>query len=64
MTELKTDESLLQALHVASSRAITPEEMKTQRVSFIMGSLKASSSVTRAKVQEVLANQEGQKGSK
>jgi hypothetical protein len=60
MTDLKTSESLLSALRRA---ATTPsaEEIEQQRVSFIMGSLSERSSVTRARVQEVLAQQEGKK---
>ena len=61
MTELKTKESLLSALRQASKHVPTPEELRRQRVSFIMGSLKESSGVTRAKIQEVLEEQEGRK---
>jgi len=63
MTQLKTNESLLSALRKASSRVITAEELHKQRVSFIMGSTNAKSGVTRAKIQQVLDKQEGQKGS-
>ena len=61
MTELKTAKSLLTALKRASQRASTWEELDKQRVSFIMGSLKKDSEVTRARVREVLAAQEGRK---
>jgi len=61
MTELKTSESLLDALRKASSRKITSEELHAQRVSFIMGSVKAESGITREQVQQVLAKQEGSK---
>jgi len=60
MTELKTQESLLSALRRASSHTPTAEEMKRQRVSFIMGALKAGSDVTRDRIEEVLAEQEGE----
>lgn len=59
MTELRTRESLLKALEKAASRRLTPEEVEGQRVSFIMGSLKEESSVTRSRVREVLAEQQG-----
>jgi hypothetical protein len=64
MTNLKTKESTLQALERASRNPPTPEEMKKQRVSFIMGSLNKDSHVTRAKIQEILAEQEGNKPKK
>jgi len=62
MTELKTRESLLSALRVASERIPTADELRKQRVSFIIGSLKDGSPVTRARIEEVLAAQEGRKG--
>jgi hypothetical protein len=63
VTKLKTQASLLDALHKASTQTTTAEELQKQRVSFIMGSLKHNSSVTRARVEDVLAEQEGRKGS-
>jgi hypothetical protein len=59
MIELKTQESLLRALKQAAARRLTAEELEKQRVSFIVGSLKESSAVTRARIREVLAQQEG-----
>ena len=50
MTKLKTNESLLRALKSASGRVLSSEDIEKQRVSFILGSLKASSGVTREKV--------------
>ena len=61
MTEIKTDESLLSALRKASTRSPTAEELRRQRISFVMGSLKADSDVTRARVEELLELQEGRK---
>jgi hypothetical protein len=61
VTELKTKESLLSALRQAAAQTPTPEELHRQRVSFIMGALKHTSDVTRARVEEVLAQQEGRK---
>lgn len=61
MTDLKTKESTLNALRKASQYRPTAEELQKQRVSFIMGNLKKGSEVTRAKIQEVLAKQEGVK---
>lgn len=64
MTNLKTKESTLLALEKASHTTSSPDEIKRQRVSFIMGSLNKDSHVTRAKVQEILAEQEGIKSKK
>jgi hypothetical protein len=61
MADLKTDEGLLRALKVASSRKPTAAELHRQRVSFIMGIVKDTSGITRARVAEVLAGQEGKK---
>jgi hypothetical protein len=63
VTELKTKRSLLNALERASSSTPTAEELRKQRVSFIIGSLKESSGVTRARVEQVLSEQEGRKAS-
>jgi hypothetical protein len=60
-TNLKTPDSLLTALQKAASRPLSAEEIEEQRISFIMGSLSETSSVTRARVQEVLAQQEGKR---
>jgi hypothetical protein len=59
MAELKTDEKLLKALHAAASRKVSPEEMREQRVSYIMGMFKPDSDITRERVLDVLAEQSG-----
>lgn len=61
MTDLKTNEVLLRNLRTAASRELTAEDLYKQRVSFIMGSLSDSSSVTRAQVTKALADIEGRK---
>jgi hypothetical protein len=58
---LKTSESLLDALRDAAAKELTAAELRKQRISFIMGTLKDTSTVTREKVTEVLAAQEGKK---
>jgi hypothetical protein len=60
MTELKTDPSLVKALEEAAGAPLTAKEVEQQRVSFVMGSLKSDSAITRAKVEEILAQQKGQ----
>ena len=64
MNKLKTDKVLLKALRKSSTRAPTAKELHDQRVSFIMGSLKEPSNVTRSRVEQVLAQQEGKKARK
>lgn len=61
MTEVKTKPALLEALRVAAATQQTADEIQKQRVSFIIGMLKDDSTVSRAKVSEVLAAQEGRK---
>jgi hypothetical protein len=64
MPELKTNQPLLDALEKARKSAFTAEELDQQRVSFVMGSLKSDSEMTRARVEEILAQQEGRKQTK
>ena len=61
MPELKTNRELLEALDSASKRPLTREEIERQRVSFIMGTLKMTSGVTRERVQQVVAKEEGKR---
>lgn len=58
MTSLHTDSALLKALEAAAKIKISADELRKQRVSFIMGALGDDSSVTRAKVTEILAAHE------
>ena len=64
MTSLKTKESTLRAIREASEHPPGAAEVQKQRISFIMGSLGDESTVTRARVQEILAQQEGLKDRK
>jgi hypothetical protein len=59
MENLTTKEALLSALRLASERQITETEMRAQRISFVMGSLGQENNATRAKVERVLAEQDG-----
>ncbi len=61
MTNLKTKESLLSNLKAAAKRPTSPDELRKQRVSFIMGTLKDNSTVTKSQITEILAAQEGRK---
>jgi hypothetical protein len=55
----KTDAALVEALEKAARIPLSAEEVEQQRVSFIMGSLSADSSMSKEKVQEILAQQMG-----
>lgn len=59
MGDLQTDPKLLTALSEAAKRPLTPEQVHRQKVSFIMGSLGEDSTITRARVEEVLQKLEG-----
>ena len=56
---LKTDPALLSKLEHAAERKPTPSEMLEQRVSFVYGSLKDSSGVSRERVRQVILEQTG-----
>ena len=58
MAELRTSPALLRALAKAMEREPTADEIQRQRVSFIMGAVK-SEDVTKSRIQEVLAKQDG-----
>lgn len=58
---LRTDESLLQAIRAAAVSKMTAAELREQRISFILGTLREDSGVTREKVEQVLAIQHGEK---
>lgn len=58
--QLKTNSALLEALKKAASKKPTAKEVSEQRVSFVFGSLDSKSSVTKEKIRQVIADQEGQ----
>lgn len=59
MNDLKTKPELLAALQRALTQRLSPETLHAQRVSFVMGSLKAGSTITRERVEREMARQEG-----
>ncbi len=61
MTELRTDQALINRLTNAAAGELTSEEVNKQRISYILGTLKDESTVTRAKIRDVLADHEGKK---
>jgi hypothetical protein len=61
MTDLRTDQTLINRLRSAAARELTAEEVNRQRISYILGTLKDESTVTRSKIRDVLADHEGRK---
>ena len=61
MIALRTPEALLSELRRAANAKPSVEELQKQRISFIMGTLKDQSNITRAKIADVLKQQEGSK---
>ena len=59
MTELKTDAALLAALRKATTRTLSADELHRQKVSFILGSVKESSGITREQIEKQLAREAG-----
>lgn len=59
MPEAKTDQALIDALTEAAKRPLTTEEIRKQRVSFILGSLGNDSTITKEQVETVLNKLEG-----
>jgi hypothetical protein len=59
MGDIKTEAALVEALTKAAQTPLSADEIKQQRVSFIMGSFSADSPITKARVQEILAQQLG-----
>ena len=59
MPEIKTDPALIDALNEAAQKPITADEIRKQRVSFILGSLKNDSTITQEQVESVLNRLEG-----
>lgn len=56
---LHTSPALLKAIEDARTRTPSADEIRQQRISFVYGSLSATSSVTRAQVQDALERHEG-----
>lgn len=57
LKDLKTSDEVLGALHQAAAHKPTATETLEQRVSFVYGSVKSNSSITREQVKKVLADE-------
>jgi len=61
ITNLSTDKELLKKLEESARKPLSEEELRKQRVSFIMGSVGKDSGITRAMIEDILRSQEGRK---
>ena len=59
MTNVSTNAALLEAMRQAASRPLTANEVKAQRISFILSSLSDKSTVTRDQVVKIIDEQAG-----
>ena len=59
ISNLKTSSELLRKIKEAANKPMTSAEIKEQRVSFIVGSIDPDNGVSRERVKEILAEQEG-----
>lgn len=57
--DLKTDADLLRRLHDAVRHQMTRDELRAQKVSFILGAMPKDSTVTKGQVEEILNKSEG-----
>ena len=58
-TDLKSDAALLAKLAEAAKRPMSKEELRAQKISFILSSMSKDSTVTRKQVEETLERSEG-----
>lgn len=63
MTELCTSPRLLEKLAAAAKRSLTEDEVRAQRISFIMSGVDVDSNITREQVEKVVMKLEGQTAS-
>ena len=60
MTGITTSKELLDKLSAAAHRSLSEEEVREQRVSFIMSSVDDESTITKDQVEKVLRQHAGQ----
>ena len=59
MTDTKTDPELLAALRKAAGTKMTPDEVREQRISFVMSAMDEGSTVSRDEVGRMIDEREG-----
>ena len=58
-TDLKTDAALLAKLSEAAKHQMTKDELRLQKISFVLGNVSGDSTITRKQVEEILDRAEG-----
>lgn len=59
MTKVRTEPSLLEELSRAAGRPMTAQEVREQRISFVMSAVTEGSEVTRAEIGRIIDEREG-----
>ena len=60
MPEMHTDPNLLAALRKAAGQKMTPDQVREQRISFVMSAIEEGSDVSRAEVGRMIDEREGE----
>ena len=64
MKEIRTDPDLIEALHRSAGQEMTEEEIRKQKISFIMGTLSFDSKITREEVADCIDRMAGRRPGK
>lgn len=59
MTQVATEPTLLERLSAAARRGLSGQEVREQRISFIMSAVDDDSTITKAQVEQVIRQFEG-----
>ncbi|MBC6442566.1 MAG: hypothetical protein GDA53_05460 [Rhodobacteraceae bacterium] len=59
LADYKTDPEILQALRAAAGTKMTREQVREQKISYVLGMLGAKSTATRADIAQLIDEHEG-----
>lgn len=60
LSQLKTDQNLIDAMKVSASKKLNYKEMLEQRISYVYGSMGHNSTVTKDQVRHVILELQGE----
>lgn len=60
MTKFKTDSRLMEALRAAAGSKMTKAQIRSQKISFVMSAVDEKNGITRADVERMIDESEGQ----
>ncbi|UWR37692.1 hypothetical protein [Sulfitobacter sp. W074] len=60
MTEIRSDEALMKVLRAAAGAKMTKAQIRSQKVSFVMSAVDEKNGITRADVERMIDESEGQ----